>query len=56
MKGWEIKPLGWIALTVVTGIVLYVIVTLRNSNAKEIKANVTYETCINKRAVPISER
>jgi hypothetical protein len=35
--GWEIKPLGWIALAVVTCIALYVIVTLRNSKAKESK-------------------
>lgn len=35
--GWEIKPLGWIALAVVAGITIYVALTLRNNQPKEIK-------------------
>jgi len=36
-SGWEIKPLGVIALIAVTGIALHVYVTLRNGKIKEIK-------------------
>jgi len=37
VTGWELKPLGWIALTVIAGIAIYVIVTLRNGKTKEVK-------------------
>lgn len=34
VKGWEIKPLGWVALAIAIGLSIYVIVTLRNREAK----------------------
>lgn len=36
-SGWEIRPLGVIALIAVTGIALYVYVTLRKGKTSEIK-------------------
>ena len=30
VTGWEIKPLGWIVLAIVAGLVVYILVTLRN--------------------------
>jgi len=35
--GWEIKPLGWIALAVVAGLAIYVALTLAKNQPEEIK-------------------
>ncbi len=37
VTGWEIKPLGWIVLAIVAGLVVYIIVTLRNDNKSKAK-------------------